>query len=106
MVCLFILTVPFNIHRYVNEQQTVNNSSVNVFYSTPSCYIKALYESNTTWTTKSDDFFPYASDPHAFWTGYFTSRPALKRFERMGNNFLQVSYRNYFNIIFILFKTG
>jgi len=23
---------------------------------------------------RSDDFFPYASDPHAYWTGYFTSR--------------------------------
>jgi len=23
-------------------------------------------------------FFPYANDPNSFWTGYFTSRPALK----------------------------
>ena len=36
------------------------------------------------------DFFPYASDPHAYWTGYFTSRPTIKRFERVGNHFLQV----------------
>lgn len=42
------------------------------------------------WPTKSDDFFPYASDNHTFWNGYFVSRPTLKRFERMGNNFLQV----------------
>jgi hypothetical protein len=27
-----------------------------------------------TLPTKDDDFFPYASDPHAYWTGYFTSR--------------------------------
>lgn len=52
--------------------------------------MKSLHEANLTWTTKSDDFFPYASDPHAFWTGYFTSRPTLKRFERTGNHFLQV----------------
>ena len=38
---------------------------------------------------KSDDFFPYASEPHSFWTGYFTSRPTSKRFERVGNNILQ-----------------
>lgn len=37
-----------------------------------------------------DDFFPYSDGPHQFWTGYFTSRPALKRYERLSNNFLQV----------------
>lgn len=52
--------------------------------------MKSLHEANLTWTSKTDDFFPYASDPHAFWTGYFTSRPTLKRFERTGNHFLQV----------------
>lgn len=39
---------------------------------------------------KTDDFFPYADGPHQFWTGYFTSRPALKRYERLSSNFLQV----------------
>jgi len=69
----------------------VNNySNVNVFYSTPSCYLKAVHDAGQTWTTKQDDFFPYASDPHSYWTGFYTSRPTLKRFERLGNNFLQV----------------
>lgn len=63
---------------------------MNLFYSTPSCYLKSLYDSNITWPTKSDDFFPYASDPHAYWTGYFSSRPTIKRFERVGNHFLQI----------------
>lgn len=63
---------------------------MNLFYSTPSCYLKALHDANITWPTKTDDFFPYSSDPHAFWTGYFTSRPTIKRFERTGNHFLQV----------------
>ena len=43
-----------------------------------------------TWPEKLDDFFPYASDPHAYWTGYFTSRPAFKGMIRYGNNILQV----------------
>ena len=30
------------------------------------------------WPTKQDDFFPYASDPHAYWTGYHSSRPSSK----------------------------
>ncbi|XP_055640599.1 lysosomal alpha-mannosidase-like isoform X1 [Toxorhynchites rutilus septentrionalis] len=75
--------------RYTNARQA-NGSNVNVFYSTPSCYLKALHEADITWPTKSDDFFPYASDNHSYWTGYFTSRPTVKRFERVGNHFLQV----------------
>lgn len=71
--------------KHVNQRQ----NKVNVFYSTPSCYLKAIHDTGYVFETKSDDFFPYASDPYALWTGYFTSRPALKRMERVGNNFLQ-----------------
>lgn len=62
-----------------------------MFYSTPACYLKALNDANQTWPTKSDDFFPYASDEKSYWTGYFASRPMIKRYERVGNHFLQVS---------------
>ncbi|KAG8181687.1 hypothetical protein JTE90_014820 [Oedothorax gibbosus] len=75
--------------KHVNAKQS-NGSRVNVFYSTPSCYLNSLNQANHSWTPKYDDFMPYASDPHAYWTGYFTSRPALKRYERIGNNKLQV----------------
>ncbi|XP_059093937.1 lysosomal alpha-mannosidase-like [Tigriopus californicus] len=75
--------------KYGNARQT-NGSQINLFYSTPSCYLKSLNDVGQTYTTKSDDFFPYASDPHAYWTGYFTSRPALKGMIRESNNFLQV----------------
>ncbi|XP_077290663.1 lysosomal alpha-mannosidase-like [Arctopsyche grandis] len=71
--------------KYVNER----HNEVKLIYSTPSCYIKSLHDSNTTWPTKQDDFFPYGSDSHSFWTGYFTSRPTLKYYERRGNNMLQ-----------------
>lgn len=64
---------------------------MNVLYSTPSCYLKALHETDKAWPTKSDDFFPYASDPYSYWTGYYTSRPTSKRFERVGNHFLQIT---------------
>ncbi|XP_067877358.1 lysosomal alpha-mannosidase [Heterodontus francisci] len=75
--------------KYVNAAQSTG-SRVNVLYSTPSCYLYELNKANLTWSVKSDDFFPYADGPHQFWTGYFTSRPALKRYERLSNNFLQV----------------
>ena len=62
---------------------------MNVFYSTPSRYLKALHDAKKTWEVKTDDFFPYAHCPHCYWTGYFTSRPALKAYIRESNGMLQ-----------------
>jgi len=64
---------------------------VHLTYSTPSCYLKALHDFNISWPTKTDDFFPYASDPHAYWTGYFTSRPTSKRMIRDTSAILHVA---------------
>ena len=73
----------------------------------------ALNKANRTWTSKKDDFFPYASAPHDFLTGYFTSRAALKYYERYSNNILQVTRQlnafaniNMRNGIFPLSKLG
>lgn len=86
-------SIEINYFRYANLRQQ-NGSEFNLIYSTPSCYVKAVHDEaekkGLKWKTKSDDYFPYASDPHSYWTGYFTSRPTIKRFERIGNNFLQV----------------
>ncbi|GAV59511.1 Glyco_hydro_38 domain-containing protein/Glyco_hydro_38C domain-containing protein/Alpha-mann_mid domain-containing protein [Cephalotus follicularis] len=56
---------------------------VNALYSTPSIYTDAKYATYGSWPLKTDDFFPYADRANAYWTGYFTSRPALKRYVRM-----------------------
>ncbi|XP_018323357.1 lysosomal alpha-mannosidase-like [Agrilus planipennis] len=83
---------------HINLKQK-EGSKYNLLYSTPSCYLKSVHEEakkkNLTWMVKTDDFFPYASDEHSYWTGYFTSRPTIKRFERVGNNFLQVCKQLY-----------
>lgn len=65
----------------------VNNmTEYNVFYSTPNDYTLAKEAEraagNVTYPTLGSDFFPYADGPHDYWTGYYTSRPALKRFIR------------------------
>eukprot|EP00906_Rhabdomonas_costata_P030343 RCo042878 len=62
---------------------------VKVMYSTPSAYVEAKLAERLTWPLKKDDFFPYADGPHKFWTGYFTSRPALKRYIRSTSAILQ-----------------
>lgn len=76
--------------------QTYDSMPINVFYSTPSCYAKAVLDDakrkKIELPNKYDDFFPYATDYHAYWTGYFTSRPTSKRYERQANSFLQVNY--------------
>ena len=65
------------IRKYFNSNQA--KFGINILYSTPSCYLKSLHEAKEMkWNVKTDDFFPYASDPHAYWTGYFTSRSTLK----------------------------
>ncbi|XP_010528132.1 PREDICTED: alpha-mannosidase At3g26720 [Tarenaya hassleriana] len=56
---------------------------VNALYSTPSIYTDAKYAANELWPLKTDDFFPYADKSNAYWTGYFTSRPSLKRYVRV-----------------------
>ncbi|XP_074275157.1 alpha-mannosidase At3g26720-like isoform X1 [Silene latifolia] len=55
---------------------------VNALYSTPSLYTDAKHAANETWPVKTDDFFPYADRANAYWTGYFTSRPAFKGYVR------------------------
>ncbi|XP_075234905.1 lysosomal alpha-mannosidase-like [Lycorma delicatula] len=73
--------------KYINQKY----NDINVLYSTPACYLEALHAENITWPVKdNDDFFPYGSDDHSYWTGYFTSRPNLKYFVYKGNNLLQV----------------
>jgi alpha-mannosidase len=52
-------------------------------YSSPADYVKAKKAEAITWPLdEGTDFFPYADGPHQFWTGYFTSRPALKGYVR------------------------
>jgi lysosomal alpha-mannosidase len=73
----------------VNKRQETEKSEVNVFYSTPECYLYSLNQADNKWPVKHDDFFPYAKNPHGFWTGFFTSRPTLKYYIRTSSMILQ-----------------
>ena len=83
---------------------------VQIFYSTPDYYTECKHDSlslrktetaenhkgkaepgreiDGTFDTKTDDFFPYADAENSYWTGYFTSRTAFKRLERVASSFL------------------
>ncbi|KAI3942980.1 hypothetical protein MKW98_005492 [Papaver atlanticum] len=64
---------------------------VNALYSTPSIYTDAKWASHESWPLKTGDFFPYADLANSYWTGYFTSRPALKRYVRVLSGYYLVS---------------
>ena len=86
---------------YINSNPEYD---LNVFYSTPSIYLKALNEGNHTWTVKTDDFFPYSGTDVSYfdnnqiifcqcsyWTGFFTSRPELKGYIRTRSSLLHAT---------------
>ena len=61
---------------------------INMKYSSPQEYVEAKRaEKTVTWPLTTGDFFPYADGPHKFWSGYFTSRPALKGMVRSASSF-------------------
>ena len=73
----------------VNEAGT----RVHLLYSTPRDYMDAKLAQDTAWPIKaattasglSTDQFPYATNPHWVWSGYFSSRPALKHLVRIAS---------------------
>ena len=85
---------------YINLDRAIKavnaNGTINLQYSTPSLYVQARNAERIQWPTKTDDFFSYAfsydtpESPNSYWTGYLTSRPALKWYIRETSAFLQV----------------
>jgi alpha-mannosidase len=70
---------------------TNQNATVNMFYSTPSIYVKAKRASSVNWEVREDDIFPLADGAHHYWSGYFTSRSALKFWERIGAGYMNAA---------------
>jgi len=52
--------------------------NIKLVYSTPGKWLEAIKKENVVWPVWRDDMFPYADEKHAYWTGYFTSRPVGK----------------------------
>ncbi|XP_067673704.1 lysosomal alpha-mannosidase-like [Haliotis asinina] len=72
----------------VNAEQKFG-SVVHALYSTPSCYINSVNKESVKFSTMSTDFLPYSTIPNTFWTGFFTSRPGLKRHVKVASSLLQ-----------------
>ena len=52
---------------------------------------QALEAGSEVYPVKEGDFLPYASAAQSYWTGYFSSRPAVKLQERIGARDLAVT---------------
>ena len=82
------------IIHYVNYLASKGGPVV-AFYSTPTHYTDAKHaetvKNNLKWEVRSDDIFPLGDNAHAYWSGYFTSRPSLKRQVRFATNFLNAA---------------
>ncbi|XP_071107653.1 lysosomal alpha-mannosidase-like [Haliotis cracherodii] len=72
----------------VNAEQKFG-SVVHALYSTPSCYINSVNKEGVKFSRMAGDFFPYSTIPNTFWTGFFTSRPGLKRHVKTASSLLQ-----------------
>ena len=76
---------------YVNGNRTLNATVQYAFFSD---YARAAQASGAAFpvrTPADSDFFPYASGPYAYWTGYYTSRPASKGFIRSRGQVLRTA---------------
>ncbi|CAN7993668.1 unnamed protein product, partial [Ixodes hexagonus] len=73
----------------VNKEAAATGTPVQVFYSSPSCYLRAVNNASAPLPAYSRDFLPYADKQHFYWTGLYSGRPSLKRYARYANGFLQ-----------------
>ncbi|KAH3742715.1 Lysosomal alpha-mannosidase [Pelomyxa schiedti] len=55
---------------------------INMFYSSPTSISKAIMDYDLSLSVKTSDFFGYSDSVDSYWSGYFTSHPAFKRYVR------------------------
>lgn len=75
--------------KYINNNPQYN---MKLRYSTPSIYLQSVKNSKVNWSIREGDFFPYADRIHAYWTGFYTSRPTLKVFILNNNYILHIDH--------------
>jgi hypothetical protein len=83
----------YNMDQIMNY---INNNSatygVQVKYATLGEYFDAVHSANLTWPVRGpEDFFPYNDGDDQYWSGYYTSRNAVKGWVRSRENVLRTA---------------
>lgn len=85
-----VASMPFSnyakIKKYINSRPEYN---MEIMYSSAADYLEAINSKELNYTINQADFFPYADKPRTYWTGYYTSRSALKHLVRKAGKDLQ-----------------
>ena len=71
---------------YVNAH--TEEYGINLLYSTPRLYVETINKMKVNYGEETYDFFPYADEIDAYWTGYFTSRIAIKYNIKLNGRYL------------------
>jgi len=66
-----------NLVKYIDK--TYSNLKMKFVFSTPSEYIKAIKKEKMKYPVFYGDLLPYAEDNNEVFSGFFTSRPSLKK---------------------------
>lgn len=79
-----------NLEPFMKKINENKDFKINIFYSTPTKYFNKVKNMAIDYPSyNNNDFFPYADNEYAYWTGYFTSRPNLKVRVREAGNVLE-----------------
>eukprot|EP00762_Andalucia_godoyi_P003519 ANDGO_04366.mRNA.1 Lysosomal alpha-mannosidase len=73
---------------FIHANPTRYNNTV-LKYSNLLDYYQATQKYGIEWDNFEDDFFPYADNSRSYWTGYFTSHPALKLQVRLVEGYMR-----------------
>ena len=68
-------------------------------YSTPSDYLEALQKEQLSFRTRTHDIFPMVKAPMQAWSGFFTTRPNLKRQMRITSQKYHASNQIYTHLL-------
>ena len=68
---------------FVIEKFNALNPGIHMMYSTPQRYVEALKKgADMRYSIHRDDSFPYNQNPNEFWSGFYSTRPYLKKILR------------------------